>query len=145
MRHFPPENLAVKTMDNFLVIEGSHEEKEDKYGLVTRQFSRKFELPPDSEPEATTCDLTSDGVLMITIPRAVSPDAGNATVIPIKQSDKVFASSAVSKTNGGVKTYSSSTSSSSSTVKSSSKIYGNGETINGYDKQETVERIETKK
>lgn len=42
---YTPEELSVKIVDNELVITGSHQQKADKYGFVTREFTRQFAVP----------------------------------------------------------------------------------------------------
>lgn len=67
--HFSPEEITVKTVDNTIVVIGKHEDKADNYGYVSRQFSRKYLLPADVEPETVTSTLSADGVLSIQAPR----------------------------------------------------------------------------
>ncbi len=38
VQQFKPEEVNVKTVDNFVVIEGKHEEKEDEHGYISRHF-----------------------------------------------------------------------------------------------------------
>lgn len=67
--HFTPEEITVKTVDNTIVVIGKHEDKADNYGYVSRQFSRKYLLPADVEPETVTSTLSADGILSIQAPR----------------------------------------------------------------------------
>lgn len=41
----------------------------DNYGYVSRQFSRKYLLPADIDPETVTSTLSADGILNIQAPR----------------------------------------------------------------------------
>ena len=77
---YKPEELKVTTVNNVLSIEGKHEQhKEDKkstdsssaFGASTvmKQFSRKWTLPKDVDPNEVASNLSSDGILMVTAPR----------------------------------------------------------------------------
>jgi len=77
---YKPEELKVTTVNNTLAIEGKHEShKSDQDNTpmstasgsssVMRQFSRKWTLPTDADPNNVVSNLSSDGILMITAPR----------------------------------------------------------------------------
>lgn len=94
VQHFAPEEISVKTVDGYLVIEAKHEEKQDQHGFISRSFSRRYALPEGIEANNVTSKLSTDGVLSITAPLKVSPKASNERVVPIvhtgpvrKQSD----------------------------------------------------------
>ena len=73
-RHFKPEELVVKTKGNCIVIEGKHEEKDDKNGFVSRQFTRRYALPEGCDPMKVVSSL-SDGYLKIEAPKDAPPEA----------------------------------------------------------------------
>ncbi len=79
--HFKPEEITVKTVDNFIVINGKHEEKLDKHGWVQREFTRKYTLPEGCEAEKVTSSLNSHGVLTIEAPKK--------PLIPLKENERV--------------------------------------------------------
>jgi len=79
--HFKPEELSVKTVDNFLVIEAKHEERPDEHGFVCRQFTRRYLLPPGVKPEEITHQVSPDGVLTITAPRALPAPTPSVEVV----------------------------------------------------------------
>jgi len=83
VQQFAPQELDVKLVDNMLVIEGKHEEKQDEHGFISRHFLRKYTLPSDVKGENLTCDLSSDGVLQISAPRQIEENKGSEKVIPI--------------------------------------------------------------
>ena len=68
VKQFAPEDLVVKMKDNHLVIEGKHEEKIENEGLVTRQFVRRFSLPPNLNKDLFTSSFSSDGILEVSAP-----------------------------------------------------------------------------
>lgn len=84
VRNFAPEEIKVKTVGNFIQIEGKHEEKEDDKGYISRQFVRRFMLPKGHELKDVVSKLSSDGVLTVTAPRKIPlPAHEQERVIPI--------------------------------------------------------------
>ena len=61
----------MKVVDDYLVVEGKHEEREDKHGFISRQFTRKYKLPQNINVEKIASNLSSDGILSITAPKKV--------------------------------------------------------------------------
>jgi crystallin alpha B len=72
VQQFCPNEIAVKTIDNYIVIEGKHEEKEDEHGYVARHFVRRYLLPKGVKPESVTSTISCDGVLTISAPKEVN-------------------------------------------------------------------------
>ncbi|XP_055925220.1 alpha-crystallin B chain-like [Argiope bruennichi] len=84
VKHFRPDEIEVKTVDNCVVIHGKHEEQADEHGFVSREFTRRYELPEDVEPHTVTSSLSQDGVLTIQAPRKVQePPPKNERIVPI--------------------------------------------------------------
>lgn len=79
---YAPEEISVKTADGFIVVEGKHEEKQDDYGYIARQFLRRFQVPEGCRIEEVKSRLTADGLLIISVPRI--PVVKKDTVIPVK-------------------------------------------------------------
>uniref|UniRef100_A0A0N5CC31 SHSP domain-containing protein n=1 Tax=Strongyloides papillosus TaxID=174720 RepID=A0A0N5CC31_STREA len=63
--HFNPNELKVTVKDNYLQVEGDHEEKSDKYGTIKRSFVRKYALPKGLNEENVKSELTKDGMLTV--------------------------------------------------------------------------------
>jgi HSP20 family molecular chaperone IbpA len=82
VRHFNPDEISVRVSDGYLVVEGQHQERRDEHGLISRQFTRKFELPDNIDMERMECNLGKDGILRITAPR-FEPIKSSERVIPI--------------------------------------------------------------
>uniref|UniRef100_S4P4G2 Heat Shock Protein 20.4 n=1 Tax=Pararge aegeria TaxID=116150 RepID=S4P4G2_9NEOP len=89
VQHFAPEDINVKTVDGYVVVEGKHEEKQDKHGLISRQFVRRYALPEGTLPETVESKLSSDGVLTITAPRNVPESVKGERQVPIAQTGPV--------------------------------------------------------
>lgn len=83
VQQFAPEEIDVKMIDNCVVVEGKHEEKKDEHGYVSRHFLRRYTLPEDVKPETVTCNLSSDGVLVVSAPRMLENKATNERSVPI--------------------------------------------------------------
>lgn len=81
VKDFAPEEITVKTIDGYIVVEGKHEEKKDEDGLISRQFVRKYALPEGTRPESVESKLSSDGILTITAAR--KPVVRKDTIIPV--------------------------------------------------------------
>ncbi|XP_039761066.1 protein lethal(2)essential for life-like [Pararge aegeria] len=80
-KDFSPQQITVKTVDGFIIVEGKHEEKRDEDGYISRHFVRRYALPEGCPPESVESSLSSDGILTITAPR--KPVARRGTVIPV--------------------------------------------------------------
>lgn len=72
VQQFKPEEINVKVVDDHLVVEGKHEERQDKHGYISRQFTRRYKLPENVELESLKSTLSSDGILAITAPKKVT-------------------------------------------------------------------------
>lgn len=92
---YKPEELKVTTVNNTLAIEGKHEShKSDEKNTpastasgnssVMRQFSRKWTLPSNANPNDVVSNLSSDGILMITAPRK----GAITTQVPVQKAIK---------------------------------------------------------
>lgn len=87
MQQFKPDELTVKMVDDFVVVDGKHEERQDEHGFISRQFQRRYKLPSDVDPDTVLSQLSSDGVLTISVPKKALPASGNERVVPITQTN----------------------------------------------------------
>lgn len=71
VQQFAPSEIVVKTVNNNVIVEGKHEEKQDEHGYISRHFVRKYLLPSDADALDVQSSLSSDGVLTITAPKKV--------------------------------------------------------------------------
>ncbi|KAK2587082.1 hypothetical protein KPH14_002853 [Odynerus spinipes] len=86
--HFAPEEINVKVVDRFVVVEGKHEEKQDEHGWISRQFSRKYIIPEQCDIDQVTSKLSSDGVLTISVPRKPKETDEGERIIHIEHTGK---------------------------------------------------------
>ncbi|XP_055533239.1 protein lethal(2)essential for life-like [Wyeomyia smithii] len=98
VQQFAPDEISVRMVDDTVVVEGKHEEKQDEHGFVSRHFVRKYALPSGHEPEDVVSSLSSDGILTVTAPKKVEAPAANERVVPITQSDEVVKEGKADKT-----------------------------------------------
>lgn len=68
VQQFTPNEISVKTNDNSVMIIGKHEERPDEHGYISRQFVRRYTLPPGYDPNTISTELSSDGILTIKAP-----------------------------------------------------------------------------
>nr|XP_057925677.1 heat shock protein beta-8 [Doryrhamphus excisus] len=62
---FKADELNVKTRDGFVEVSGKHEEKQEEGGIVTKNFTKKIQIPMDVDPLTVFASLSPEGVLII--------------------------------------------------------------------------------
>lgn len=67
-KDFKPNELTVKTINNFVIVEGKHEERKDDHNFTKKHFTRTYLLPNGYNPEEVISDISSDGILSVKIP-----------------------------------------------------------------------------
>ncbi|XP_076645690.1 protein lethal(2)essential for life [Halictus rubicundus] len=88
VQQFKPDEISVKVVDKFVVVEGKHEEKQDEHGWISRQFTRRYLIPEQCNIDEVTSSLSSDGVLSITAPRKDKPIDRPERTISIEKTGK---------------------------------------------------------
>ncbi|XP_041771995.1 protein lethal(2)essential for life-like [Anopheles merus] len=83
VQQFSPEEISVKYVDNCVLVEGKHEEKQDDHGYVSRHFVRRYMLPKGHNEADIVSSLSSDGILTITCPRKEIEQKKEERSIPI--------------------------------------------------------------
>ncbi|XP_069493422.1 alpha-crystallin A chain [Ambystoma mexicanum] len=63
VKHFAPEDLSVKILDDCVEIHGKHSDRQDDHGYVSRVFHRRYRLPANMDQSSITCSLSTDGML----------------------------------------------------------------------------------
>lgn len=86
VKQFAPDELTVKTIDNCIVVEGQHDEKEDGHGVISRHFIRKYMLPKGFDPADVHSTLSSDGILTVKAPPRRRPSSSRARSDPLSAS-----------------------------------------------------------
>lgn len=65
VQQFKPGEITVKVVENCIVVEGKHEDRQDEHGYISRQFVRKYSLPSGCDGKDIVSTLSSDGVLTV--------------------------------------------------------------------------------
>ncbi|UYV62657.1 CRYAA [Cordylochernes scorpioides] len=81
--NYRPEELSVKMVA--VVVRGK-QEKKDGHSWVSREFNRRYSLPPDVDSQALTSTLTPQGVLTLEAPKMEPP--GDQAVEQMAVEDK---------------------------------------------------------
>ncbi|ELK37425.1 Heat shock protein beta-8 [Myotis davidii] len=66
---FKPEELMVKTKDRYVEVSGNHEEKQHEGGIVSKNFTKKIQLPAEVDPATVFASLSPEGLLIIEAPQ----------------------------------------------------------------------------
>ena len=88
IQQFTPDEITVKVVDKFIVVEGKHEEKQDEHGFIARQFIRKYLVPEQCDLEEVRSTLSSDGVLTIVAPKKHDPKHHREKLVRIEMTGK---------------------------------------------------------
>ena len=81
---FSPEEISVKTTGNEVVVHAKHHD-EAEGRTVHREFTRKFTLPHNVDPNALKATLSKDGVLHVEAPAPPAVEAPKENLVPIEQ------------------------------------------------------------
>ncbi|XP_067645460.1 heat shock protein 23-like [Eurosta solidaginis] len=86
VQQYKPSELTVKVVDDYIVVEGKHEEREDDHGYISRHFIRRYALPKGYEADKVVSTLSSDGVLTVSVPKPAAIEGKtDERVIQIQQ------------------------------------------------------------
>lgn len=85
VRQFQPNEVSVKTVDNSVVVEANHEERQDSHGYIARRFTRRYELPQGYKAEDVVSTISSDGILQVKCPKPQAITEGNVRHVQIQQ------------------------------------------------------------
>ena len=86
VQEFAPNEISVKTVDNTVVVEAKHEERQDEHGYISREFKRRYTLPQGFHIKDVVTQLSSDGILSIKAPpEQKAIDGENVRVLQIHQ------------------------------------------------------------
>jgi crystallin, alpha B len=95
---FKPEEITVKVKNNEIIVEGKHEERQDEFGFVSRQFSRRCTLPQEFDPDTISTFLNAEGKMTIKAQKPQPPAVEtNERVIPIQREPKAAATEATTE------------------------------------------------
>lgn len=79
VRNYRPSEISVKTEDNEIaseiVVHAKHALKSDSIGRISREFTRRYDLPKEFKPEDVSAKLSYDGTLTIKAPQRKPAEA----------------------------------------------------------------------
>lgn len=84
VQNFKPEEVSVKIVDNNIIIEAKHEERNEDDSYVSRHFSRRYTLPENCSIKDVVSTLSADGILTVRAPPK-EIDTKNARTVHIQQ------------------------------------------------------------
>ncbi|XP_050543855.1 alpha-crystallin A chain-like [Daktulosphaira vitifoliae] len=102
VQQFKPEEVNVKVANGFVVVEGKHEERSDEHGYISRQFTRRYKLPENVDPNMVTSKLSSDGVLSVGAPKKAIENKKDERSIPVVQTNQPSVKVSDKKEKNGV-------------------------------------------
>ncbi|XP_074088193.1 alpha-crystallin A chain isoform X1 [Macrotis lagotis] len=90
VKHFSPEDLTVKVLDDFVEIHGKHSERQDDHGYISREFHRRYRLPSNVDQASISCSLSADGMLTFSGPKShANMDSSHSDrSIPVSREEK---------------------------------------------------------
>ncbi|KAI1711648.1 hsp20/alpha crystallin family domain-containing protein [Ditylenchus destructor] len=65
-QQFTPNEIEVKVAENTVIINCRHDERSDAHGLISREVSRCYHLPPEVDATTIKTHMTRKGTLHIT-------------------------------------------------------------------------------
>jgi len=87
---FSPEDFSLKTKDDIIIIEASHNTKTDDGSTDTRQFSKEFKMPSGVATDQLGSTYSGAGILTISAPRAISAPEGAAVSEAMKAQSQAY-------------------------------------------------------
>lgn len=83
---YNPNEVSVKVVNNFVVVEGKQKEFRYEEGLASYGFTRRYELPPGVNAKDVVAEYTSDGFMTIRASREVrTTEESKVHDVPIKK------------------------------------------------------------
>ncbi|XP_067849497.1 alpha-crystallin A chain isoform X2 [Heptranchias perlo] len=91
VKHFSPDELSVKIIDDFVEIHGKHAERQEDHGRVSREFHRTYRLPSNVDQSSLSCSLSPEGMLTLCGPKNPSGADSNwqNQPIPVTHEEKL--------------------------------------------------------
>jgi hypothetical protein len=85
VKSYKPEEISVKVKGHEVIVEGKHDEREDEFGFVSRQFTRRYIMPDDIDVDTVATYLDAEGIMTIKANKPKSAIEANERVIPIQR------------------------------------------------------------
>lgn len=69
VKQFKPDEVSVKAVNNSIIVDCNHPERELKNEFISRHIMRRFEVPAGYDLEIIQSELSADGILRVIIPK----------------------------------------------------------------------------
>merc|ERR1711936_1555377 len=87
---FSPEDFSLKTKDDIIIIEASHNPKTVDGSSDPRQFSKEFKMPSGVATDQLGSTYSGAGILTISAPRAIAAPEGAAVSEAMKAQSQAY-------------------------------------------------------
>merc|ERR1711874_317798 len=87
---FSPEDFSLKTKDDIIIIEASHNTKTDDGSTDTRKFTKEFKMPSGVVTEKLSSTYSGTGILTVSAPRVISAPEGAQVSEAMKAQSQAF-------------------------------------------------------
>merc|ERR1712180_375407 len=87
---FAPEDFALKTKENIIIVEAVHESKNEDGSTNSRKFTKEFKMPSGVVTEKLASTYSGTGILTVSAPRVISAPEGAQVSDAIKAQIQAF-------------------------------------------------------
>ena len=92
---FAPEDFALKTKDDIIIVEAVHEAMNEDGSTDSRKFSKEFKMPAGVVTERLASTYSGAGILTVSAPRTIQAPEGaevrlQASRVPSHRQRRVF-------------------------------------------------------
>lgn len=87
LHDFRPEEISVKTVGSYIIVEAEHDERSDCFSVITRSYKRKFFLPDLYDITSVNSVVSCDGVLFLSASRR--PDSTVERIVSVQKNENL--------------------------------------------------------
>merc|ERR1712012_1108617 len=87
---FAPEDFALKTKDDIIIVEAVHESKNEDRSSNSRKFTKEFKMPAGVVTEQLASTYSGAGILTVSAPRQIQAPEGAEVSEAMKAQSQAF-------------------------------------------------------
>merc|ERR1712004_53755 len=87
---FAPEDFALKTKDDIIIVEAVHESKNEDGSSNSRKFTKEFKMPAGVVTEQLASTYSGAGILTVSAPRQIQAPEGAEVSEAMKAQSQAF-------------------------------------------------------
>merc|ERR1711992_177956 len=87
---FAPEDFALKTKDDIIIVEAVHESKNEDGSSNSRKFTKEFKMPAGVVTEQLASTYSGAGILTVSAPRVIEAPEGAEVSEAMKAQSQAF-------------------------------------------------------